>query len=56
MSQETVNKLKTVCQDILICFHLIMATQTLSALYKKKTLSILSNMSIVKDNSSCSSI
>ena len=41
-----------VCKDVLSCFHLALATQTLGALYREKALSILPNGSMVKDGSS----
>jgi len=49
-------KPKTVCKDILIYFYLVIATQTLGALYREKILFILSNRSIVENGSSCPSI
>jgi len=48
------SKLRAVCKDISICFHLAMATQTLGILCREKALSILSNKSMVEDGSSCS--
>jgi len=50
------DKLGAVCKDILICFHLTMTTWILGVLCRKKTLSVLSNGSMVKDGSSCSGI
>jgi len=40
-------------KNILMCFHLAMATRTLGALCREKALSELPNGSMVKDGSSC---
>jgi len=45
-------KSRAVCKDVLICFYLAITIQTLDALYKEKTLSVLPNKSIVKNSSS----
>jgi len=42
-------KLVAVGKDISTCFHLVMATRTLGALYREKMLSELPNRSMVKD-------
>ena len=39
-------KPRAVCKDMLSCFHLAMATQTLGALCREKALSVLPNGSI----------
>ena len=49
-------KLAAVSKDMLTCFHLVMATQTLDALCREKALSALPNGSMVKDGSSRPSI
>ena len=41
-----------VCKDMSICFHLEIATHKLDVLCREKSLSILSNGSMVKDGSS----
>jgi len=46
-------QLAAVGKNILMCFHLAMATRTLGALCREKALSELSNGSMVKDGSSC---
>jgi len=46
------DKLVAVGKDMSMCFHLAMATQTLGALCREKTLSELPNGSIVKNGSS----
>ena len=46
------DKPRAVCKDVLLCFHLAMATQTLGALFREKALSVLSNRSIVENGSS----
>ena len=43
-------KLVAVGKDMLTCFYLVMATQTLGALCKEKALSKLPNESMVKDS------
>ena len=43
-------KLVAVGKDMLTCFYLVMATQTLGALCKEKALSKLPNGSMVKDS------
>ena len=52
INQETMSKLRIVFKDMLTCFYLEIVIQTLNALCKEKTLSILSNRSMIKDNSS----
>ena len=47
------SKPRAVCKDVSICIHLAIAIQTLDALCRKKTLSILPNKSMVEDGSSC---
>ena len=44
-----------VCKDVLTCFHLVIVTQILGALYREKALFVLFNESMIKDGSSCSS-
>ena len=48
------SKLRVVYKDVLMCFYLAMATQTLDALCREKAPSILPNRSMVEDGSSCS--
>ena len=50
------SKLKAVCKDASTYFHLAVAIQILSALYRGKVPSVLSNRSMVKNGSSCSGI
>jgi len=45
-----------VSKDILIYFYLVIVTQILSTLYRKKALFELFNRSIVENGSSCPSI
>ena len=45
----------TVCKDMLTCFHLAISIWILGILCREKVLSILSNESMVKNSSSCSS-
>jgi len=49
-------KPRAVCKDMLMCFHLAMATWTLDALCREKALSILPNGSMVENGSSHSGI
>jgi len=50
------SKLTTVSKDILMYFHLVIVTQTLSILCREKALFELSNGSIVENGSSCPGI
>jgi len=55
ISQGSMSKPMTVSKDISTCFHLAMATWTLSALCREKALSELPNRSMVENGSSHSS-
>jgi len=48
-------KLTVIGKDILTCFYLAMAIQTLGALCREKVLSELPNGSMIKNGSSCPS-
>ena len=50
------NKPREFFKDMLIFFHLAMATQTLDTLCREKALFILSNKSMVENGSSCPNI
>ena len=52
VSQGCMRELTTVGQDVLTCFHLAMATRTVDALCREKTLFEFPNGSIVENSSS----